>query len=87
LYYLEVDNTANASTAVYLKLYDATGSVTIGTTAPTLIFRADAAQKDTCVFPTGLTFANGFTHACVTEPGTAGTTNPGSAVIVRYVTS
>ena len=61
--------------------------MTLGTTVPDYVFRADASTLHTLVFPEGLTFANGFTHCCVTAGGTAGTGAPGSAVKIRYVTT
>lgn len=83
---LQIDNTGNAQ-VMYVKFWDSAVSITVGTDAPHYIFRADASSRHTLVFPEGLTFGNGFTHACVDSPGTAGNTGPGSAVTIRYVTA
>lgn len=86
LHMLSIDNTGNAA-VMYVKFWDSAVTVTVGTTVPDYVFRADASSRHTLVFPEGLTFANGFTHACVTTGGTAGNTGPGSAVTIRYVTA
>ena len=86
LYYLEVDNTANAGQIVYFKMVDAT-SATPGTTAPEYVFMLKGGARRSFVFPVGLVFSAGFTHWCVTTAGTAGTTDPTSNVVARYVTS
>ena len=89
MHLLSIDNTSNSG-VVYVKFYDSSSSVTVGTTAPDYIFRADGSTLHTLVFPEGLTFANGFTHCCVTTAGTAGSGTsvaPGSAVKIRYVTT
>lgn len=85
LYSIIVDNSANAAVS-YLKLWDAaSGSVTVGTTAPDWIIKIAASVKKTIVFPEGLAFATALSAACVTTAGTAGTTNPTSDVAVDAV--
>ena len=86
LYYLEVDNTANSGQIVYFKMVDAT-SGTPGTTAPEYVFMLKGGARRSFIFPLGLVFSAGFTHWCVTTAGTAGTTDPTSNVVARYVTS
>ena len=79
------DNAANAAVS-YLKLWDvASGSVTVGTTAPDFIFRIPASTKRTIVFQEGLAFATALTAACVTAGGTAGTTDPTSDFAVEIL--
>jgi len=85
IYYVEIDNTANAAFS-YLKVYD-TGTVTVGTTDPDWIFRADASSNNKYVIPTDVNFATALSYCCVREAGTGGTTAPASAVAVRFVTS
>lgn len=83
--FLEVDNSANGSDTAYLKIYDAANAdVTVGTTAPDIIFRA-LPGKVTRVDLRGdnLELATALTWACVTAGGTGGTTAPTSAVVVR----
>ena len=86
MHLLSIDNTTNSS-VMYVKFYDSSSAVTVGTTVPDYVFRADASTLHTLVFPEGLTCANGFTHCCVTAGGTAGTGAPCSAVMIRYVTT
>lgn len=81
------DNSANAAVS-YLKLWDvASGSVTVGTTAPDWVFKIPASTKRTIVFHEGAAFATALTAACVTGAGTAGTTGPTSdfAVDILFV--
>ena len=85
LYMLQIDNTNNSG-VVYVKFYDTAGSITVGTANPNYQFRADGSTLHTLVFPKGLTFAVGFTHVCVTNVA-PGTTAPGSAVTIRYITT
>ena|ERR1700677_4891550 len=86
VYFVQVNNSANAS-AVYVKLYNlASGSVSVGTTPP-----------DECIFVPGLatvthqlltggaagkTFATALSAACVTTGGTAGVVAPSTSVAV-----
>ena len=85
LYYVIIDNSLNVA-ASYLKLFNvASGSVTLGTTAPDEIIYVPAASIITHYFFTsaapGKTFATALTAACVTTGGTAGTTSPSSSVV------
>ena len=87
LYSVVIDNTGNAGTEAHPKLYDSLpdGGVVAGTTAPDLIFMALRATKATYTIPGGFSFTTGLSYRCVTEAGTAGTTNPGAAVLVDFV--
>ena len=84
IYELELDNTANAAAASFVKMWN-TNTVTVGTTAPDDIHRIPAATKITVVYPGGTTFGTALTIAAVTTAGTAGVTGPTSAVIVKIV--
>ena len=85
IYSIDVDNTANAA-ITYVKLWDvASGGVTVGTTAPSLIIPVPVSTRVPMIFPAGITFATAVTVATVTAAGTAGTTGPTSDVIVRIV--
>ena len=79
-----IDN-SNNSTAVYLKLYNTTGSVTVGTTDPACVFPAAASEAADFQFSPGLTLDTGIKYACVQEAGTAGTTNPSNAVVLKML--
>ena len=85
LHSVVIDNSANGS-ASYLKLWDAaSGSVTVGTTAPDWTFKVPASTKRTIVFHDGAAYATALSAACVTTAGTAGTTGPTSDVIVEVI--
>jgi hypothetical protein len=85
LYYVIIDNTLNVA-ASYLKLYNlASGSTTVGTSAPDQIIYCPASSLITVPFYTGaapgVVFGTALTAACVTAGGTAGTVSPSSAVV------
>lgn len=86
LHAIILDNTANAAVS-YLKLWNvASGSVTVGTTAPDFVFMAPASTKITITFEgAGLAYSTALTAACVTTAGTAGVTPPTSAVPVTII--
>lgn len=86
LYLIEINNANNATTAVYLKCYNAT-SVTVGTTVPDIILRAAGGATVSVAIPEGIVFGTGLSVACTTEAGTAGTTSPASDVVVTIVFS
>lgn len=90
IFQVEVDNTANTSTAAYVKVYNSvTSSVTVGTTAPDSIFFAPAGAKICYTITEGIKMggsgSTGIVWACVTSAGTAGTSAPSSSVIARMV--
>jgi hypothetical protein len=84
LYKVEIDNSGN-SVACYLKVYDTTGDVTVGTTNPEWVFKCPAEQVRVYSCPKGTAYANGLKVACTTTPGTAGTTNPTNDVTYRIL--
>ena len=82
-----VDNSANGGAASYVKLYNvASGSVTVGVTAPDVIIYVPAGAIVSVPFYTsassGLTFGTALSACCVTSGGTAGSTSPVSSVVV-----
>jgi hypothetical protein len=86
LYSITVDNSANGGAASYVKLWNlASGSVTIGVTAPDEVIYVPAGAIITQYFFTGATqgktFGTALSAACVTTGGTAGSTPPVSSVI------
>ena len=85
LYAVEIDNTNNAAIS-YFKMANSTDA-TAGTTAADLCLFCPASSKVNYVFVGGIAFDAGFSHWCVTGPGESNTNAPGSAVVVRYVTS
>ena len=85
LYLIQLDNTANGVIS-YVKLwYLATGSVTLGTTAPDDVLAFPASAKNWAIFGGGWAFGTALAIACVTTGGTAGTTAPTSSAICTVV--
>lgn len=90
---IKLDNSANSSEAVYLKLYENTNSdgqsITVGTTAPFFIMKAPASSSVEMYIPQGMAFSSGnYTHLAVTtEKGIAGTTAPTGTVQVTLIGS
>lgn len=79
---MRINNTANSSVA-FVKLWDtAAGSVTVGTTAPDIIWGQPAATDTTYIFISGQVFTAAITSAVVTTAGTTGTSSMASAVDV-----
>jgi hypothetical protein len=90
LYWLLIDNSANAGAATYVKLYNlAAGSVTVGTTVPDEVVYCPASSRITHVFYTnnapGKTFGTALSACAVTTGGTAGTVAASSSVIFTAV--
>ena len=90
---VKLDNSANSSEAVYLKLYENTAvdgqGVTVGTTVPVFILKCPASSTVEMYIPQGLTFtASNYAHMAVTtENGIAGTTAPTGTVQVTLIGS
>ena len=90
---LELNNSQN-TVDVYVKIYDETSSPTVGTTAPIFIFRVKAGSRravslsysDTNAVK-GYIFSNEAYIACVTTPGTEGSTSPSNKVTATVITS
>lgn len=82
VFWVSADNTANGS-AVYVKLFgQASGNITVGTSAPDFIMYVGGSSEETYNFPNGLTFPAGLSAAVVTSPGTGGTSSPASSVVL-----
>ena len=73
-------------TEVWLKLYDAIDPV-YGTTAPSHIFRIEAGEREVFSWPTGLVFSNGLSYTVTTVNGTLCPAFPGTANVMRIITS
>ena len=78
------DNTANGAKS-YIKFYDATGSVTVGTTAPIALFMIPASTSRMYTLPGSIAFSTGVAYAVTTAGGTSGNTGPGTALTVRLL--
>ena len=79
-----VNNESNGAKS-YIKFYDATSGVTVGTTAPIALFMVPASTSRMYTMPGGIAFSTGVAYAVVTSGGTAGTTGPSSSVTVRLL--
>ena len=82
VYQVVIDNTNNGAKS-YLKFWNVSSGVTLGTTDPVMILMAPASTKITYSFPRGVAFSTAISYACVTTPGTGGTTAPSSAVTIN----
>ena len=83
---IEIDNTLNAASEdVWLCLFNTTGSVTVGTTAPDMALPCEGGKRVTFASTTGFTMNTGLKIACKTTGGTAGTTSPTNDVKVRIL--
>lgn len=89
---LEIDNLQNTDDS-YVKVYDESSSPTIGTTDPIFVFRVKAGSKRAVPLShsesaavVGYLFTNDAYIACVTTPGTSGSTNPSNKVTAEVVT-
>lgn len=84
---VEIDNTSNATTKVYLRLWNANSvaSLVPGTDEPNMILAAAGGTTAAYVFPQGITFNVGIVMAAVQEAGTAGSTGPSAAVTTRIL--
>ncbi len=84
---VRIINTANA-TKLYLKLYNvAASSTTVGTTDPIAVLPVEASSSVEYDFDPQIAFGTALSYAVVTTPGTAGTTAPGTAITVEFLTS
>jgi hypothetical protein len=90
---INLNNSANTTETVYLKLYENTNdegqSITVGTTVPVFILKCPASSTVEMYIPQGLTFTSGnYAHMAVTtESGIAGTTAPTGTVQVTLIGS
>jgi hypothetical protein len=83
-YTVYVDNSSNSGD-VYVKLWNnsSAANITVGTTNPDWIFPVPASSTKQFCFPDGFAYSAGLVMACVTSPGTEGTTGPTNDVLVR----
>ena len=87
IHQIRIVNTAN-TTKLYLKIYNvAASSVTVGTTSPDVILPVEASSSVEYDFDPRIELATALSYAVVTGAGTAGTTAPGTAITVVFLTS
>ena len=84
---VEIDNTNNATTKTYLRLFNlsSTAGLSIGSAEPNMLLVAAGGTTATYVFPQGVTFNAGVVMAAVQEAGTAGSTGQSAAVTTRIL--
>ena len=93
LFSINLNNSANTTETVYLKLYEDTSataqSTTVGTTVPVFIMKCPASSSVEMYIPQGLAFSSSnYAHMAVTtENGIAGTTAPTGTVQVTLIGS
>lgn len=91
LYSVKLDNSANSTEAVYLKLYEnnsaGASGITVGTTVPLFVLKAGASKTVEMHMPGGIAVDSGFyLHAAVvTAGGTGGATGPTGTVAVTLI--
>ena len=88
-YLIDIDNTANASTFAYVKIRDAASATPSNATTgvPTWQFVAPPATKISYAFTDGQEYSAGLSMWCTTSTAQGNTSSPGSAVVVKLVSS
>ena len=91
IFMIQINNEAN-STASYLKIRDNTAATPATTSAngagtPHFMFKAPAHTKITYAMPGGAAFTQGLSMWCTTGTAVGNEQEPGSAVIVKLITS
>ena len=80
---VHIDNSNNASATVYVKLWNKIASnVTVGTTAPDLIFPCPGGTTLTYAFPQETSFGTACSISAVTTGGTGGTASMTNSITV-----
>lgn len=89
IFLIRIDNTANSAETVYLKLYDATSGITVGTSRPAAIFACPASSSRQYSIAGGIVFASGVCYAIVKTAGLQGdsSNNPSGTVKLYLATS
>jgi|TARA_Y100000310_G_C20602936_1_gene774015 hypothetical protein len=82
LYQVSIDNTGNASTDAFVKLYNGTAA---SSNDPYLVLFCYRQTKKTYAFLEGLPFSGALGLRCVTGEATANTTSPSADVKVYLV--
>ena len=81
VYQVEVDNTNNAGSAVYLRLFDSASATTITSDEPNNMWPVAAGQKLVMSTVDGLAFGGGIVVACTTVATLVGTAPTGTVVV------
>jgi len=81
VYQVEVDNTINAGSAVYLRIFDLAAAPTITSVEPEHLIPVAAGQKLVMSTVDGLPCGTGITVACTTTANLAGTAPTGTVTV------
>jgi hypothetical protein len=89
VYSIDIDNTANASTAAYVRIRDASSATPSHSAngVPTWLFVAPGGAKASYAFPDGQAYSAGLSMWCTTNNAKQNTSAPASSVIVRLIAS
>ena len=79
-----VDNKDNSAKS-YIKFWDATSGITLGSDDPEAIFMVPGSTSRMFSMPEAITFSTGVAYAVVTTGGTSGNTAPSSNLTVRLL--
>lgn len=89
VYIVDIDNTNNANTIHYVKLFNANVSGDVGgsnaPTEPDVILMVPAGKRQAVTVQDGVLFGSDFSFACVTLSATAGNTSPVNNITVRIM--
>ena len=83
-----VDNTLNTSTTVYFKMFDNSGTVTIGGgsgSEANVIIPVAGGTKKQITIDQGVRFANAVVYACVTGAAASSSASPSNAVPISLL--
>lgn len=83
---VEIDNTANAGTTVYFKMYDNVNAV-VGTTEPVFVLPVQGGKKLVYATSDGFTFSSAVSYGCTTGAANSDNTSPQSAVEILLIAS
>jgi len=81
LFQIEITNTANASSAVFVRLYDSATAPTVTSVEPEHMLKVAGGQTLTMSTYDQIAFGSGIAVACTTEADLTGTAPAGSVVV------
>jgi len=86
IYQIQVDNSANESQAVYLKIFDG-ATATPGTSIPNLTLQISGGKKMTFLMGDGHPYTSGVSLWCTTGAEVSATSNPSKSVSLNLLAS
>ena len=84
IYAVDIDNTVNAVSAVYVKIAD-TSNATVSSTKADLMLIAPAGKSVSYILPYGHAYSSGVSFWCTTGNADASTSAPTKSVKVRIL--